>query len=105
MVLTSMEQKQALKQMPLAMFEYEIFEAGGRYLNLYDRTNSEQSESFLRFLVQVPVDTNCTTEGSVRQAVDEVYKKMGATELPIIRVQAKPLGDCNHLMPFFDYLR
>lgn len=67
MVLSSLKLEQIQEQLPLAIFEYEIFEAGGRYLNLYDRTNSEQGESFLRLLVQVPIDENCITEGSVRQ--------------------------------------
>jgi len=102
MVLTSMEQKQTLKQIHLQKFEYEI--KGGKYLNLYDRTSNEKGKDILRFLEQVPIDLNCTIEGSVRQAVDNVYKKMGATELPVIRIQAEPLGFSNPF-PSFDYLR
>lgn len=96
-----MEGQIQIKQLPLAKFEYEIRR---NYLNLYDRISSEQGEDILRFLAQVPVDENCTTEGSVKQAVAKVYKNMGATELSIIRIRAEPLGN-NSSLPSFDYLR
>ena len=102
MVLTSMGQKQTLKQMPLAEFWYEIFESRGRYLNLYDRVSSEQGKGVLRFLVQVPVDTNCIIECSVRQAVDKVYEGL---ELPIMRIQARGFSDGFYPPQHFDYLR
>ena len=74
MALTSLGQKQVLKQMPLAEFWYEIVETRGMHINLYEMVSNEKGEDILKFLVQVPVNENCTIEGFVRQAVDKVYE-------------------------------
>jgi len=102
MVLTSMEQKQTLKQMPLAEFLYEIVETRGMHINLYARVSNEKGEDILKFLVQVSVNENCTIEGFVRQAVDKVYEGL---ELPIMRIQARGFSDGFCPPQHFDYLR